>query len=134
MCLCYQAKWAQCVLQLMMTWIRVETYMEACACVIKPKEPSAYCSWWWLELELKRTWRHVLVLSSQRSPVRTAADVNCVACILWLQQKSVKSLVLVCLYFFLFYILFFFRNLFRILLFFFLIILQKYFILSLFKI
>ena len=26
------------------------------------------------ELELKRTWKHVLVLSSQRNPVRTAAD------------------------------------------------------------
>ena len=27
-----------------------------------------------LELELKHTWRHVLVLSCQMSPVRTAAD------------------------------------------------------------
>ena len=44
LCLCCQAKGAQCVLQLMMNRIRFETYMEACACVVKPKEPSAYCS------------------------------------------------------------------------------------------
>ena len=35
---------------------------------------TAYCSWWWIELDSKRTWRLVLVLSSQRSLVRTAAD------------------------------------------------------------
>ena len=40
---------------------------------INPKNKDDKC-FLILELELKRTWRHVLVLSSQRSLVRTAAD------------------------------------------------------------
>ena len=71
-CLCCQAD-VRCVLQLMMIFLYVETYVWTSACVAKPTS-GASCSWWWLFYMSKCTCGQVLVLQSRRLVCATADD------------------------------------------------------------
>ena len=67
-----------CVLQLMMTFLYVETYVWTSACVAK-RTSGASCSWWWFFYMSKRTCGQVLVLQSRRL-VRPAAEDDFFIC------------------------------------------------------